>query len=129
MHPRTSSRVLIALIVAGLIAAAIVGSVGWRSTPVVEGGDARSASPIMGSNTELRAAPRVEEPLPDVAEEDASPALPSAREFLASLYGDRWPELQERMEAEGVKLDQPYRYRPWEEVISFFEPLIPMDDG
>lgn len=129
MQPRTASPVLMALIVAGLITAVIVASVGWRAHPVVEGGDARSALPIMGSNTELSAAPRVEEPLPDVAEEDASPALPSAREFLSSLYGDRWPELQARMEAKGVKLDQPYLYRPWEEVVSVFEPLIPMNDA
>ena len=40
----------------------------------------------------------------------------SARAFLAEYYGERWPEIQARMEAKGAKLDVPYTPHSWEEV-------------
>lgn len=41
----------------------------------------------------------------------------TAAEFLAGYYGERWPEVRERIEAAGqVSLDTPYSFTPWEDV-------------
>jgi hypothetical protein len=69
------------------------------------------------------------EPSPVEPAPEAVAAPTHARDFLASYYGARWPEIRARMEAAGAPLDQPYVFRPWEEVAPQFESLVPMNQA
>ena len=59
-----------------------------------------------------------------VAPEEAPPRQPTAREYLADYYGGRWTEIEAKMVAAGLNLDQPYWPRRWEDVEGEFEDRI-----
>lgn len=60
------------------------------------------------------------------AEPSPAPRPQRARDFLAGYYGARWPEIEQRIEAAGQDLDQPYSFTPWEDVEAQFEGLVGM---
>ncbi|NOT29209.1 MAG: hypothetical protein HOP15_02040 [Planctomycetes bacterium] len=53
----------------------------------------------------------------------------TAREFLRGYYGERWPEIEAKIEASGNSLDIPYVFTPWEEVAAQFEERIGLSRG
>lgn len=59
------------------------------------------------------------------------PRRKTAREFLSAYYGERWPELEARIEASGMSLDVPYDFTPWEDVEQDFSTKVGMsvEDG
>lgn len=62
------------------------------------------------------------------APESAAPSQ-TAREFLASYHGARWPEIEAKIEAAGGGLDVPYRFTPWDQVEADFEAQMRPSDG
>ena len=110
----------------------ILGSVGWvRRTPHV--GDPADTTPVaVLTGAELAEAPldgRTTSPLASSPEPASAEASTTARDFLASYYGARWPDVRAKMESAGAPLDQPYTFHPWEEVAPVFETLVPMNDA
>lgn len=63
------------------------------------------------------------EPAPLVAQ----PTL--AREFLRTYHGARWAELEARLAAAGVDLDQPYVFHPFAEAEPEFAAAYRLSDG
>jgi hypothetical protein len=59
-----------------------------------------------------------------------APTGQTARAFLAGYYGERWPQVEQDMDASGIDLDVPYAFTPWEEVAPEFEQSfrIPADE-
>jgi hypothetical protein len=48
------------------------------------------------------------------------PPTPSARQVLREWWGELPAEIEESLKAEGVNLDAPYEYPPWEQVVERF---------
>jgi len=105
---------LVALLLGGLLYLGL----GPRRAPAV------SELPALALEPAQEPAPVVLEPA--VAVRRSTPVAPAAepvttptaREFLAQYYGERWAEIEPKLTAPG--LDEPYRFTPWESVAPEF---------
>src|SRR5207247_451 len=110
-------------LVAGLLCGAVLGvwlaggRSGVRGPQVLHDSEGELVAADPGPSPEgrvpLAGSGRVAEP---ASSESSAPAEPTtAGAYLAQYYGDRWPEIEAKIQASGCRLDVPYHFTPWEE--------------
>jgi hypothetical protein len=103
------------------VAPPLVLSGGTREDPAPVPRDAGS-TPVRSARVSQAA--EASPPVADVPQTAESPE--TVRQFLSRYHGARWPELEAKLDAAGLELDQPYRFTPWEDVRDEFEGRIGM---
>lgn len=117
------------LFAGGLSAVLLVGSLTRQNRTFEPAADQRPPQATVALDSTIDPDARVAEPIPGPETGDRSTPPPSsARDFLCQYYGERWKELEARIEKAGVDLDVPYQFHPWEEAAPKFQALMSAND-